>query len=495
VRCHRTEPLTASRIDGGPNGLGSSALLLVAVVTACEFLRDDGGDDGEHEREHDEAEDVRAAFVVELELVFSPLVGFRRFLAAGFLGGPEVLRTDVDGGLYLAVVEVGFEDSHTRTVGVRGVIRYGRRGVFRGVHTDPSMSQRMDEKRREFLDALLDTASPSGYETPAQRVWVEYVEQFADEVHTDAYGNAVATYHGGDGPEFAFTGHADEIGYTVAKVNDDGYLHIAPIGGSDKSVSKGRHVVVHTDDGPVNGVIGQTAIHLRDPQENEYDDITEMTVDVGADDEDEARDLVSVGDPITVAESVHDLAGHKVAARGLDNRVGVWVAAEALRRASERGVDSTVHAVSTVQEEVGVQGAKMVGYDLHPDAAVAVDVTHASDSPEFPGNAHNEISLSDGPVVSRGSANHPNLVAATRDAADAEEIDVQLQAAGIRTGTDADAFYTSRGGIPSLNIGLPNRYMHTPAEVVDLRDLDAAADLLAALADREAGRDGFAVDL
>ncbi|MEE6209956.1 M20/M25/M40 family metallo-hydrolase [Salarchaeum sp. III] len=353
----------------------------------------------------------------------------------------------------------------------------------------------MDRDRREFLDALLDTASPSGFEAPAQRVWVDYVEAFADDVRTDAYGNAVAVYEGGDGPEFLFGGHADEIGYMVAKVDDDGFIHLTPVGGSDKSVSKGRHVVVHTDDGPVNGVIGQTAIHLRDPSDEEYDDIGEMTVDVGAEDEAEARELVSVGDPITVAEGVHDLAGHRVAARGLDNRVGIWVAAEALRRAAERGVDSTVYAVSTVQEEVGLQGAKMVGYDLDPDAAVAVDVTHASDSPEFPGDKHNEISLGDGPVVARGSTNHRELVAAVRDAADAESIDVQLQAAGVRTGTDADAFYTSRSGVPSLNVGLPNRYMHTPAEVVDQRDLDAAADLLVALADREAGRDAFTVDI
>ncbi|QLC32685.1 M20/M25/M40 family metallo-hydrolase [Halarchaeum sp. CBA1220] len=352
----------------------------------------------------------------------------------------------------------------------------------------------MHEDQRRFLDDLLATASPSGFETPAQRVWVEYVESFADEVHTDEYGNAVAVYDGGDGPEFAFTGHADEIGYMVAAISPEGYLHLTPVGGSDKSVSKARHVHVHTESGPVNGVVGQAAIHVRDKEDTEYDDIETMTVDIGAEDEADARDLVTVGDPVTIAQTPHPLQGSLLSARGLDNRVGVWVAAEALRRAAERGVESTVYAVSTVQEEVGLSGAKMVGYDLDPDAAVAVDVTHASDHPEFPSDKHNEVGLGDGPVIARGAGNHGALVDAVRDAASADGIDVQYQATGIRTGTDADAFYTTRSGIPSLNLGLPNRYMHTPAEVVDLDDLERAADLLAALAAREAGRESFAVE-
>ncbi|MFC7199033.1 M20/M25/M40 family metallo-hydrolase [Halospeciosus flavus] len=356
----------------------------------------------------------------------------------------------------------------------------------------------MDDSQRAFLDDLLATASPSGFETTAQRVWIDYVSEFADEVQTDEYGNAVAVYEGGEGegPELLFGGHADEIGFMVASVDDDGFVRLTPIGGADRTVSKGQHVVVHTDDGPVNGVVGQTAIHLRGAKdEDEPENITEQHVDIGAADEEEAEELVEVGDPITVATDVHDLQGTRVAARGIDNRVGIWVAAEALRRAVERDAESTVYAVSTVQEEVGLKGARMVGYDVHPDAAVAVDVTHASDHPAYPSDLHAEIELGEGPVVARGSTNHPELVAATRDAADAEELDVQLQATGVYTGTDADAFYVQRDGIPSLNLALPNRYMHTPAEVVDTDDLDAAADLLAALAVREAGREGFAVDL
>jgi endoglucanase len=353
----------------------------------------------------------------------------------------------------------------------------------------------MNDTRRDFLESLLTTPSPSGFEAAGQRVWVDYVSEFADEVTTDAYGNAVAVHHGsGDGPELAFTGHADEIGYIVRNVTDDGFLRIGPIGGADRTVSKGQHVTVHGKEA-VSGVVGQTAIHLRDVGKEEYDDLEEQFVDVGAESEEEARDLVEIGDPVTVNTQIRELAGTRLAARGMDNRIGTWAAAEGLRRAVETDVDATVYAVSTVQEENGVQGAKMVGFDLDPDAAVAVDVTHATDNPNIEAKRKGPVKLGQGPVVGRGSANHPKLVDLARSAAAAEEIDVQLQAAGVRTGTDADAFFTSRSGIPALNVGLPNRYMHTPVEVIDTEDLVAVADLLGSMARAAAEVDSFAVDI
>jgi len=352
----------------------------------------------------------------------------------------------------------------------------------------------MDSQRRAFLDELLSTPSPSGYETAGQRVWVDYVSEFADEVRTDEYGNAIATLHG-SGPEVAVTGHADEIGFIVRRIDDDGFVQLGTIGGSDKTVSKGQHVTVHGSDGPVQGVVGQNAIHLRDRDDDGVDDIGEQRVDVGAEDGEAARELVEVGDPITFSSTVRDLQGDLIAARGVDNRAGTWTAAETLRRAAELDVDATVHAVSTVQEETGLQGAKMVGFDLDPDAVVAVDVTHATDYPDAPGDRGGDVALGEGPVVGRGSANHPVVVEEVRAAATDTEVDVQLQAAGVRTGTDADAFFTARGGIPSLNLGLPNRYMHTPVEVVDTGDLDDAATLLAGFADRVGDRESFAVDV
>ena len=351
----------------------------------------------------------------------------------------------------------------------------------------------MDDARHAFLTELLTTPSPSGYEAVGQRVWLDYVRGFADDVWTDDYGNAVAVHEGG-GPSIAFGGHGDEIGYIVRDITDDGFLRIDSIGGADRTVSKGQHVTVHAET-PVAGVIGQTAIHLRERDDESYQDIAEQFVDIGVEDGDDAADLVDVGDPVTVETRVRPLHGTRMAARGMDNRVGVWAAAEGLRAAVEADVDATVYAVSTVQEEVGVQGAKMVGFDLDPDAAVAIDVTHATDNPNIPGKRVGPVELGGGPVISRGSANHPSIVDLARGAADEAEIDVQLQATGSRTGTDADAFYTSRGGIPSLNLGIPNRYMHTPVEVIDTDDLDAVADLLGAMGAGAADAAPFGLDI
>ncbi len=351
----------------------------------------------------------------------------------------------------------------------------------------------MDGSHREFLEELLGTSSPSGFETPGQRVWVEYVSAFADRVETDAYGNAVAAVEGGD-PTVAFAGHGDEIGFIVRDIDEDGFVRLGRIGGSDRTVSKGQHVQIHTDGGSVPGVVGQTAIHLRDRSEDEVEDVAEQHVDIGAEDADEAAELVERGDPVTFDQTVSELGNDRIAARGLDNRIGIWAAAEGLRRAAERDPEVTVCAVSTVQEEVGLKGAQMVGFDLAPDVAIAVDVTHATDQPGSPEKRDTGVELGAGPVVARGSTNHPVVVEATRAAADAAGIDVQLEAAGIRTGTDADAFYTARGGIPSLNVGVPNRYMHTPVEVLDLADLDRTADLLGAVAAR-AHEYRFTVDI
>jgi endoglucanase len=354
----------------------------------------------------------------------------------------------------------------------------------------------MDETRRAFLDDLLATATPSGFEAAGQRVFVDYLEPHADEVRTDAYGNAVAVHEGDPAVDLSvvLAGHGDEIGLMVRDVTDDGFLKLTRVGGMDETVTRGQYVTVHGRDGPVPGVVGQTAIHLRDGDSEDVSDINEMCVDIGAADTEAAAERVEVGDPITVDTSVTDLDGSLVAARGMDNRTGVWTAAEGFRRAVERDADATVFAVSTVQEEVGRNGAEMVGYDLDPDVVLAADVTHATDTPGSPDEGSG-IELGEGPVVGRGAANHPVVVDAVRRVADEADVAVQLSAAGSDTGTDAESFYTARSGIAALNVSIPNRYMHTPVEVIDTADLDAVGELMGTFAARAEGFAPFAVDI
>lgn len=339
----------------------------------------------------------------------------------------------------------------------------------------------MTDAPREFLERLLSTPSPSGYERDGQAVWTEYVEPVADAVETDAYGSTVAVRHGAeDAPTVAIAGHADEIGLIVNRVDDDGFVQPGSIGGVDPTVVRGQRVTVHAADGPVAGVVGQTPIHVRQERHDEAE-VTDFRIDLGAADGEAARDLVEVGDPITVSAPVTSLQDGRLAARGLDNRVGTWVAAEAFRRAVAADPDATVVAVSTVQEEITRLGAQTVGYDLDPDAVFVVDLTFTSDHPLAVPDRAPDAELGGGPVVARGSVNHPALVGALRDTAGGLDLALQFEATGTTPGTDTERFAIQGGGVPSALVSVPSRYMHTPCEVVDSADLDATADLLAAV--------------
>ncbi|MDY6819559.1 MAG: M20/M25/M40 family metallo-hydrolase [Halobacteriales archaeon] len=354
----------------------------------------------------------------------------------------------------------------------------------------------MQPDRRAFLEELLDAPGPSGYETEAQRRFIEYITPIADAVRTDAYGNAVGVYNQtSDGPSIAFAGHMDEIGLIVSSIDEDGFVHVGSIGGMDRMMTKGRAVEIHTATGPVTGVVGQTAVHLREQDDDEIDDIEEQYIDIGVESAAAARERISVGDPITVVGDSHELADHRLAARAMDNRVGVWAAAEGFRQAVDGDIEATIYTISTVQEEIGTKGAEMIGADLELDAVLAIDVTNAVDTPGIPAHTKGEVELGSGPVIYRGSANHPVVVDALRAAAAHADIDIQLASAGNRTATDADAFYRQQAGTPAVNVGIPNRYMHTPVEVIDTTDLGATVELLTAFADRAEGYDTFEVDL
>ena len=340
----------------------------------------------------------------------------------------------------------------------------------------------MEEKPLKFLERLIETPSPSGFEVAAQRVWADYVRPFCDEFSSDAYGNAFARLGDpGRKPHVALAGHIDELGFMVNHINEDGFLFVQGIGGIDRALFRGQRVHVHGRHCTVDGVTGSLAIHLQEPDDRKkVPEMHEMYIDIGATSKKVAEELVSVGDAITYADGFARLQGDRVAARGCDNRIGVWSAAEGLRLLSLERTACCVTAVSTVQEENGLYGATMAAYALKPDVALVVDVTHATDIPNCSKPKHGDVRLGKGPVISFGSSNHPLVVQRLLAVAAREKIPVQREANPRRTGTDADAFFLQRGGVPTASIGLPNRYMHSPVEVVDLADLTALAQLLAA---------------
>lgn len=341
-----------------------------------------------------------------------------------------------------------------------------------------------------FLQKLLNTPSPSGFETRGQKVWVDYVSRFADSVTTDSYGNAYATLNQEGDPTLLISGHVDELGFMVSHISDEGYLFIKGIGGVDNTLVRGQRVTVHGAKGPVPGVTGLLAIHMQEPEDRKkVPDLHAMHVDIGVSSRKEAEKLVSVGDAVTYSAEFQELAGGRFAARGCDNRIGSWAAAEGLRLASlkRKSLKARLVAVSTIQEENGLYGASMAGYNVHPDAALVVDVTHATDIPNCSRQKHGEVAMGKGPVLSLGSVNHPVVNQRLRSVAKKGGIPIQVEANPRCTGTDADAIFRQRGGIPTVSIGVPNRYMHSPVEMIQYSDLEQTAQLLAAFA-LDAGR-------
>ncbi|MET0823520.1 MAG: M42 family metallopeptidase [Solirubrobacterales bacterium] len=335
----------------------------------------------------------------------------------------------------------------------------------------------------ELLDRLLRTPSPSGYEAPAAQVWRD-AASFA-ELETDRIGSSIARVPGaGDGPMVAIVGHIDEIGLTITHVDEKGYAWFLPIGGWDAQILVGQRVEVQARDGLVAGVIGRKPVHLlKDEQKKMAVELTGLHIDIGAADRDEALELLRIGDPVVVRAEPMRLAGGRLVSRSLDNRLGSYVALEVARRCHERGgLTADVAGVAAVQEEIGLHGGGTSAYLLQPDLAVAVDVTHATDVPGVEEKESGSHPLGSGPVIGRGSTLAPKAYELLAEAAESAGIEYTVEASGRWTGTDADAYQISRAGIPTGLVSIPLRYMHSPVETVDLGDVEAAVELLVALA-------------
>jgi endoglucanase len=280
-----------------------------------------------------------------------------------------------------------------------------------------------------------------------------------------------------------FDGHADELGLMVKHIDEKGFVSFQRIGGVDPALVRGKRVNIHTAKGIVKGVIGATAIHLLErDKEQKAPKMHECFIDIGAKDGKDAKKRVSVGDPVTFVDDLEMLDKNIAVARAFDNRVGTWGAIEALRLAGEGSLACAVYACSSIQEEVGGAGAAMNVFNINPHAAVAIDTTHATDSPGINVKEHGEVKLGQGPTISIGREHHPVLVERIRAVARKKKIKIQLEAFSLTGGTDARVIHNKQGGVPSAVLGVPDRYVHTTVEMIDLRDLQHTVDLLAAFA-------------
>ncbi len=361
---------------------------------------------------------------------------------------------------------------------------YQRSPAWHAHPAEALASSLMRTKSRKFFTDLLDAAGPSGDERAATRVWRGYAEQFA-EVKLDAMGSTSAAANPDGSPVIAVFGHIDEIGLVVVHVDDEGYLWFDGVGGWTPTVLIGQRIRVLTKSGPVVGAIGKKPPHLLNDWDRKRGDKFEtMWIDIGAADGDAAKALVRVGDLAVIEQPATNLLGDRLVSRAVDNRAGAFVAAEAVRLYGDSPGAAALVGVACVQEETSFAGAFSSGYGIAPAAALVVDVTHASDYPGIEKTRVGDVTLGGGPAISRGSGVHATLTEFAIETAEAEKIPYQLEAASGNTHTDADAVSLTRAGVPCAVISVPNRYMHSPNEIVDLGDLEATAKLIAAIARR-----------
>jgi endoglucanase len=349
----------------------------------------------------------------------------------------------------------------------------------------------------QVLRELLLARGPSGYETAPARVWSDAASEFA-EVSTDVLGTPralVAPKHGYEnGPRLLVMGHIDEIGLIVTHIDDDGYLWFREVGGWDAQILVGQRVVLDTSGGSMAGVVGKKPIHLlRDEERKKVAQIRDLHIDIGARDGEQARGLVRVGDVAVIDAQPIELPNGRLTARALDNRLGSFVAFEAARLIAEAGgAQWEVAAVAAAQEETTFGGSRTSAFALEPDAAIVVDVTHATDAPGIDVKEAGKHELGSGPVITRGSTLNDAVFELLFKSGEAEKIPFTVEASARATGTDADAVHLSRGGIPTGLVSIPIRYMHSPVELVQLDDVHACARLIAAAALRLTRETSFA---
>jgi endoglucanase len=339
----------------------------------------------------------------------------------------------------------------------------------------------LEATARDFLVRLLETPSPSGYEQPVQRLVRDYLSGVADTITTDSHGNVIGGKNPGGKTRMLLAGHCDQIGLIVQYIDGDGYISVQPIGGWDPMQLVGARVTVWTASGPVPGVMSRKPIHLLTEEERkQVPKMKDLWIDIGATDKADCESVVRIGDSVTFELKFQALRGQRACSVAMDDKIGLWVVIEAFRRASSAGpLPCGLFVASTVQEEIGLRGAQTSSYGVDPHVAIAVDVTHATDCPTIDKKSEGDIGLGRGPVVYRGPNMNPHVVQRLLDVGRDQGIPIQLAASGRATPTDANVLQTTRSGVATGLVSVPNRYMHSAVETISLDDADRAADLLA----------------
>jgi endoglucanase len=337
----------------------------------------------------------------------------------------------------------------------------------------------VEQQQLEFLKSLVETPGVSGYEEAVQQVVRGYAESFCDTMTTDLHGNLILCKNPDAAVRVMLAGHADQIGLIVSHINDDGFIYTQTVGGWDPQQLIGQRMTIWTESGPVSGVIARKPIHLLDDAERKKVVKTkDLWIDIGARSKEDAA-MVRIGDQVTFELGFQELINGRANSPAMDNRTGVWVVVETLRRCAEAGIECGLYSVATVQEEIGLRGAKTAAHAVDPHIGIAVDVTHATDCPTIDKNQNGDIRLGGGPVILRGPNINPEVNARLNSIAQANDLPIQHKALGHAAPNDSNALQVTRSGVAAGILAIPNRYMHSAVETIELSDLDHAATLLA----------------
>ncbi|MDD3773163.1 MAG: M42 family metallopeptidase [Weeksellaceae bacterium] len=337
------------------------------------------------------------------------------------------------------------------------------------------------KKSMNFLENYLNTSSPTGYETAGQKLWIDYLEPFVDEIRSDNYGTAYGIINPEAKYKVVLEAHADEISWYVNYISKEGMIYVIRNGGSDAVIAPSKRVNIHTKKGIVKGVFGWPAIHVRVHDKDELPAIDTIWIDCGAASKEEVEALgIHVGCVITYPDDFMVLNDTYFVCRALDNRIGGFMIAEVARLLHENKdkIDFGLYFTNSVQEEVGLRGAEMITKTIQPDVAIVTDVTHDTSTPRMNKSKEGDLSCGKGPVVTYAPAVQNNLRELIIETAESTKTPFQRAASSRVTGTDTDAFAYSNGGVPSALISLPLRYMHTTVEMVHKTDVENTIKLM-----------------
>ncbi len=339
----------------------------------------------------------------------------------------------------------------------------------------------MNKDSKKFLDKYINNASPTGFETSGQKIWLDYVKPYIDEYFTDTYGTVVGVVNPTADYKVVIEAHADEISWFVNYITEEGYIYVKRNGGSDHQIAPSKRVNIHTDKGIVKGIFGWPAIHVRNKSNEEKPTLKNIFVDVGCTTKEEVENLgIHVGSVMTFDDELIELNKNFLVGRALDNRMGGFMIAEVAKRIheSKKKLPFGLYIVNAVQEEVGLRGAQMIAERISPDLAIVTDVCHETTSPMYNKIESGHQKAGDGPVLTYGPAVHNNVLSMIIDTAKKNKIPFQRAAASRATGTDTDAFAYSNSGVPSALISLPLKYMHTTVETTHKDDVENVIKLI-----------------